>query len=310
MALDCLLGDPHGIPHIVVGMGRAIAALERRLRSVFPKTPRGEFSAGAALALTLGAASFLLPLCLLGLCRSVSPALATAVEGVLAWQCLARRALRDESMAVYAALTAGDIASARRSVGWIVGRDTDALDAAGVARAAVETVAENTCDGVIAPMIFLAIGGAPLGMLYKAISTMDSMIAYRNARYEYFGKSAARLDDAANFIPARLAGVMMVLVAPLAGLDAGRAWRIFARDRSNHKSPNSAHTEAACAGALGIQLGGDAVYGGVPVKKPRIGDERRAIVPEDIRRANTLAAWTAALCFILCVAGRALWIWG
>ena len=193
-------------------------------------------------------------------------------------------------MEVYEALTAADgsLSKARRAVSMIVGRDTENLDQKGVIRAAVETVAENTADGVIAPLFFLALGGAVGGMAYKAINTMDSMLGYKNERYQYFGTAAARLDDAAGFIPARLSGLLLVAAAGLTGMDAANAWRIFCRDRYAHKSPNSAQSESAVAGALGVQVAGDAVYGGQVVHKPFIGDSLREIEAEDIRRANKL----------------------
>ena len=168
----------------------------------------------------------------------------------------------------------------------IVGRDTDRLDEAGVAKAAVETVAENASDGVIAPLLFLAVGGAPLGMFYKAANTMDSMVGYKNDKYLYFGRAAARLDDVLNLIPRRVAGVLMCLGAAASGYDGRNAWRIFRRDRKNHKSPNSAHTEAACAGALQLQLAGPSCYFGTLVDKPTIGDDQRPIEALDILRAR------------------------
>jgi adenosylcobinamide-phosphate synthase len=191
----------------------------------------------------------------------------------------------------------------------IVGRDTENLDEVGVTKAAVETVAENTSDGIIAPLLFIALGGAPLGLMYKAINTMDSMVGYKNDRYLYFGRVPARFDDAVNFIPARLAGLVMALAAPLMRLDGKKAFRMFRRDRLNHKSPNSAHTEAACAGALHVQLGGDNYYFGQLVHKPTIGDDDRPVEPEDIRRANRLLSATALLFIIICLLVRGLIIW-
>ena len=176
------------------------------------------------------------------------------------------------------------------------------LDEAGVTRAAVETVAENASDGVVAPLLFMAVGGAPLGVFYKAVNTMDSMVGYKNEKYRYFGTAAARFDDVLNFVPARLAGVLMVCAASLARLDAKGAWRIFLRDRRKHASPNSAHTEAACAGALDVALAGDAWYFGKLVEKPTIGDALRPVEPADIVRANRLLYATASLALVLCLA--------
>ena len=297
--LDLLLGDPHWAPHPVRLIGRLIAALEKLLRKLFPATKNGLLAAGFVLvALVLGL-SFGMTALLLWACGLVSPWLAFAVETVLCYQLLAARSLRDESMKVCRALEAGDLPGGRHAVSMIVGRDTERLDETGVAKAAVETVAENASDGVIAPLLFLAVGGAPLGMLYKAANTMDSMVGYKNDRYLYFGRCAARLDDVLNFIPARLAGALMCLAAPFAGLDEKDAWRIFRRDRKNHKSPNSAHTEAAAAGALHVQLAGPNYYFGKLVEKPTIGDDLRAVEPTDIRRVNRLMLAASALGAVL-----------
>ena len=309
-ALDALIGDPHGFPHIVIGIGRLIGLLERLMRRIFPDTKIGARIGGGLLTVLVCAAAFGIPYGLLYLCGRVHLLLRFAVEALLCWQCLALRSLRDESMLVYAPLKNGDIQSARAMVGRIVGRDTGRLDAAGVNRAAVETVAENASDGVIAPLLFLAVGGAPLGVLYKAVNTMDSMLGYKNERYLYFGRAAAHLDDIANFLPARITALLLILSAFLLRLDGKNAWRIFKRDRYNHKSPNSAQPESACAGALGLRLGGSAYYGGVLVEKPAIGDDSRAIEPEDILRANALVAVSFAICFtlIIIIKGALLWL--
>lgn len=298
--LDLILGDPHWMPHPVRWMGAMIAGLEKVLRSLLPKTPGGERLGGTLIALLVGGAfcggSALL---LWGLAR-ISPWLAWGVEVWLTYQLLAARALERESMAVYPCLIRGDLPAARTAISRIVGRDTQSLDEAGVAKAAVETVAENTCDGVVAPLIFLWLGGLPLGMLYKAVSTMDSMVGYRNARYQFFGWAGARLDDLFNLIPARLAGLSMCLAAAvLPGYSGRGALRVFLRDRKQHKSPNSAHTEAACAGALGIQLAGDASYGGKLVQKPTLGDPLRPVEPQDIPRACRLMYADAILVLAL-----------
>ena len=271
-ALDWLLGDPAWMPHPIRLMGWTISRLETGLRRLFPRTPGGELLAGGVLVLTMvllfGGGSLLL----LAALYALSPAAGTAAEVWLSYQLLAARCLRDESMAVYRALTGRSLMDGQRAVGRIVGRDTQCLDRDGVTRAAVETVAENTSDGVIAPLFWLALGGLPLGMVYKAVNTMDSMVGYRNERYLFFGRAAARTDDAANYLPARLSALLMCLAAALLpgfrGRDALRIWR---RDRRKHKSPNSAQTEAACAGALGVQLAGDASYFGTLVRKPPSG---------------------------------------
>lgn len=301
--LDLILGDPHWMPHPVRWMGAMIAGLDNVLRGLLPKTPVGERLGGVLMALLVGGAFCGGSALLLWGLALISPWLAWGVEVWLTYQLLAARALERESMAVYPCLIGGDLPAARTAVSRIVGRDTQSLDEAGVAKAAVETVAENTCDGVVAPLIFLWLGGLPLGMLYKAVSTMDSMVGYRNARYQFFGWAGARLDDLFNLIPARLAGLSMCLAAAvLPGYSGRGALRVFLRDRKQHKSPNSAHTEAACAGALGIQLAGDASYGGKLVKKPTLGDPLRPVEPQDIPRACRLM-YADALVVLALLAG-------
>lgn len=297
--LDLLLGDPSRAPHPVRAMGALIAGLEPPLRRIFPKTPKGELAAGALLTVLVLAISTGAAAGLLALCGLVNPWLRFALEVLLSYQCLAARSLRDETVKVYHALTHGTLEEARYAVSRVVGRDTADLDEAGVARAAVETVAENASDGVIAPLLFLAIGGAPLGIFYKAANTMDSMVGYKNDQYLYFGRCAARFDDLLNLLPARLAGMLMCLAAPLAGLDGKNSFRIFRRDRLKHKSPNSAHTEAAAAGALHIRLLGPSRYFGRLVEKPYLGDDDRPVEPEDIRRVNRLMFACAGLSLLL-----------
>ncbi len=297
--LDLLLGDPHWAPHPVKAMGAMIAGLEKPLRGIFPKTPGGTKAAGAALVLLVVGVSAGAALGALYLAEFVSPYLAFALEALLSYQCLAARSLRDESMKVFHALKNSTLDEARRAVSMIVGRDTDRLNREGVAKAAVETVAENTSDGVIAPLLYLALGGAALGIAYKAVNTMDSMVGYQNERYKDFGFCAAKLDDAVNFIPARLSGVLLCLAAPLVGLNGKNAWKIFRRDRLCHKSPNSAHTEAAAAGALGVRLAGSAYYFGKLVEKPTIGDPLRSVEPEDVARTNRLMFAGSGLAVLL-----------
>ena len=288
VCLDLLLGDPHWMPHPVRAIGALIAGLEKLLRTVFPRGERGELAAGGVLVVLVDGISTGVTVLILWLCGRIHPWLAFAAQTVLCYQLLAARSLRD-----------GTLEEARRAVSMIVGRDTDRLDRTGVAKAAVETVAENASDGVIAPLLCLALGGAPLGMLYKSVNTMDSMVGYKNDRYLYFGRAAAKLDDVVNWIPARLAGVLMCLAARPAGFDGKNAWRIFKRDRKNHKSPNSAHTEAACAGALDVELAGSNYYFGTLVEKPSIGDAMRPVEAADILRANRLMYATAFLAMVL-----------
>ena len=289
-ALDLLLGDPAWLTpmHPVVLMGRAISALEKRLRALFPKTPRGEYRAGLLLALVMSVGSYTLCRLILHHLNALSPPLAFALEVIWCWQALAIKDLRVEAMRVKTALESAGLDAARRAVSRIVGRDTENLSAEGVARAAVETVAENFSDGVIAPLFWMLLGGAPLSLCYKAVNTMDSMLGYKNERYLHFGRAPAKLDDAANYLPARLAALLLIAAAWLLGEDAASALRVWKRDRRKHASPNSAQCEAAMAGALGLRLCGPARYFGVLHEKPWIGDARRGIVPDDIRRACRL----------------------
>ena len=304
--LDLLLGDPHGIPHPVVLIGKLISVLERALRRVFPKSEAGEKLAGGVLWLLTVCVSTAVPALLLWLCHRVSPWLRLAVESVMCWQVLAARSLRDESMRVYDALETGDLERSRSAVSMIVGRDTAELDDAAVTRAAVETVAENTSDGVVAPMLFLAIGGAPLGFFYKAVNTMDSMLGYVEPPYKNIGMIPAKADDVLNFLPARISALLMLAAGWLSGLDVRNGWRIFVRDRYRHASPNSAQTESVCAGLLGLRLAGDAWYHGVLHKKEYIGDALREIKHRDIPRTCRLMFVTAGLALLLCSAVRLL----
>lgn len=297
--LDILLGDPQGWPHVVRGIGALISALEKAL---YPM--KNKRLGGAALALAVLAVSTALPALLLALLWRLSPWAYCAGEALLCWQLLALTSLKVESRKVYEALVRNDLPAARRAVSMIVGRDTAALDGAGVTRAAVETVAESACDGVIAPLFYLALGGGALGMLYKAANTMDSMIGYQNRRYQDFGRFAAKLDDGMNYLPARLSAVLMILMARSCGLDPKSARHIWQRDRRKHASPNSGQTEAVMAGALGVRLAGDAFYFGELRPKPYIGDNLRPIRPGDILLAHRLLTAASALMFALTLAFR------
>lgn len=297
--IDLLLGDPHSIPHPVVWIGKLITAVEKFVRRIFPKTVRGENIAGGVLWLTVAGISTAVPALLLYAAYRIHPAAGLALESIMCWQILATKSLRDESMKVYAALKEGVPENYRRAVSMIVGRDTAELDDLAVTRAAVETVAENASDGVIAPMLFLALGGAPLGFFYKAANTMDSMLGYVEMPYKNIGLVPAKMDDVLNYIPARLSALLMLAAGALLRLDAKNGWRIWRRDRRNHASPNSAQTESVCAGLLGVRLAGDACYHGVLHKKPYIGDARREIEYEDIPRAGRLLYATAALSLLL-----------
>ena len=286
--LDALFGDPAWLPHPVVYMGKAISKLEKFLRPRLPKTPQGELLGGAIVAFCLPVGTFLLTGLVCWGAARLHPLLGLAVQMFWCGQALAARGLVQESTNVYKELKKPDLPGARKAVSRIVGRDTAELTAEGVTKAAVETVAENASDGVIAPLLYMLIGGAPLALTYKAINTMDSMLGYKNEKYLYFGRIPAKLDDAANYLPSRLAALLWVAAAAFTHNDAKGAWKIWRRDRRNHASPNSAQTESACAGALGVQLAGPAYYFGEYYAKPTIGDALRPIEPEDILRANRM----------------------
>ena len=301
--LDALFGDPAWLPHPVVFMGKAIARLEGFLRPRLPKTPKGEVLGGAIVAFCLPVGTLLFAGAVCRGAARLHPLLGLAVQMFWCAQALAARGLVQESTNVYKELVKPDLPAARRAVSRIVGRDTAALTAEGVTKAAVETVAENASDGVIAPLFYMLLGGAPLALTYKAINTMDSMLGYKNEKYLYFGRIPAKLDDAANYLPSRLAALLWVAAAAFTRNDAKGAWKIWRRDRRRHASPNSAQTESACAGALGVQLAGPAYYFGQYYPKLTIGDALRPIEPEDILRANRMMyvassfalAWGCAL---------------
>lgn len=312
--LDLLIGDPHFIPHPVRLIGSLISFCDKRLNCDAgyniseKKLNLTKYKRGMLLAFTVIFATFAMSVIIIVAAYSINLYAGVIAEAVMTWQILATKCLRVEGMRVYDALRTDGIDAGRRAVSMIVGRDTSVLDAAGVTRAAVETIAENTSDGVIAPMLYTAIGGPVLGFVYKAVNTMDSMLGYKNDKYMYFGRFAAKLDDVVNFIPARISAYLMIAAAFIGGrqFDGKNAYRIFKRDRFNHASPNSAQTESVCAGTLRVQLAGDAVYFGKLVKKKYIGDGLREIEYEDIKRANRLMYITAFLCELLSVAVMSL----
>ena len=308
--LDLLLGDPVWVPwpHPVVVMGRCVNGLEVMLRKIFPATHSGELAAGCVLAGILPLGTVLLCWGVLYLAELVSPWVSLGLEILLCWQALAMKDLRMESERVYHALETGTLEEARTAVGRIVGRDTAKLSRDGVTRAAVETVAENFSDGVSAPLCFMMLGGAPLALCYKAINTMDSMVGYKNEAYRYFGRAAAKLDDAANYLPSRLSALLLIIAAALRKQDGRNAWRIWRRDRRCHASPNSAQCEEAMAGALHVQLAGPAYYFGKLYNKPTIGDSVRPIEPKDITRANRMMYTAGFLCVTLLAGVRVLFL--
>ena len=312
--LDCIFGDPHSAPHPVRLIGRLIAALEKKLRKEWKegearKTAR-ELFAGSMLVLLVigivGGVTFGIRFA----AYRISALFGIAADGILFYYCIAPRSLYQESMAVYEALPEQEndgLSEARRRLSMIVGRDTEVLSREGIIKATVETVAENTSDGVTAPMMYMALGGPVLCFCYKAVNTMDSMLGYHNDAYEYFGKAAARTDDIWNYVPSRLTAYAMLLGAFLTGMDFRDGIRIYKRDRRNHKSPNSAQTESVCAGVLGVRLAGDASYFGKIVRKPLIGDAVRQIEREDIRRANHLMYAAAVIVLLAAMELRILW---
>lgn len=299
--LDLCFGDPRWMYHPVCLIGNLISLLERGIRRLFPKTEQGELRGGLLEVILVCLICGGVPLLVLTFLYNLMPWAGFVLETFWCYQLLAARSLKEESMKVYEALTKGTIEEARYAVSMIVGRDTESLDEAGVTKAAVETVAENASDGILAPMFYMALGGVPLMFLYKGINTMDSMLGYKNDKYLYFGRCAAKLDDVANYLPARLSGWLMTAGTLFVGLDTRQAYKIFRRDCRNHASPNSAQTESVMAGALQVQLAGNAWYFGTLYEKPSIGDAIRSVEPEDIKRANRLLYSTAWLGLILCL---------
>lgn len=297
--IDLIVGDPIWLYHPVRLIGHLITITEKRIRSLFPDTDKGAYIGGILfffIVLSIGTA---FPILLLYIAGRIHIYAKFILEIIMCYQLLATKSLKTESMKVYTALKNNDLKGARYAVSMIVGRDTKNLDEKGITKAAVETIAENTSDGIIAPMIFMAIGGAPLGFFYKTINTMDSMVGYKNDKYLYFGRFAALMDDIVNYIPARISGILMIIASYLTGLDGRNAWRIFKRDRFHHASPNSAHTEAVAAGALNVALAGDAYYFGKLYKKQTIGDDIRPIEFEDIKKTNRLLFVTAILTLLI-----------
>lgn len=308
--LDLILGDPYWLFHPIRLIGSLISGLEKKLLN-YRSNEAAEADRDTVKELRRGAILVFLVIIITAITAAVillgayliHPYLGLVIETIMTYQILATKCLKVESMKVYKSLETEDIEASRKAVSMIVGRDTNVLDDEGVTKAAVETVAENTSDGIIAPMIYTALGGPILGFIYKAINTMDSMVGYKNDKYLYFGRAAAKLDDVVNYIPARISAYIMILAAYMGGRDYSvkNAYRIYKRDNRNHASPNSAQTESACAGALGIQLAGDASYFGKIVKKPYIGDKTRKVEHEDIRRVNKLMYLTAGLCEVICL---------
>lgn len=302
MILDWIFGDPVWLYHPVRIIGKWISFLEKVLRKFAGDQEGNEkklLIAGGILWILVLLASAAVPMGILYLAEKISPCAAFVLECFWCYQLLAARSLGKESKKVYKKLMQDDLSGARLAVSMIVGRDTEQLTVEGVTKAAVETVAENTNDGVIAPLIYMLIGGPILGFVYKAVNTMDSMLGYENEKYLYFGRVAAKMDDVAGFIPARISALLMILASCLLGMDGKNALWIWKRDRRKHASPNAAQTEAVCAGALQVQLAGDAWYFGKKHEKDTIGDPIRNIEPKDILRSEKLMIGTEVLTFLL-----------
>lgn len=296
--LDFLFGDPAVKWHPICLIGNLVGKTEKGLRKLFGAGKNREFCAGILLVLIVITVSTLVPLALLVLCYQLHVLAGMALESIFCWFLLATKSLKTESMRVYDALKTGTIENARDAVSMIVGRDTKDLSEEGVIKATVETIAENTSDGSVAPLFYLMIGGAVLGFLYKSINTMDSMVGYKNETYLYFGRLAAKLDDVVNFMPSRIAAWCMILGAKICKMDDKGARTIYQRDRFHHASPNSAQTEAVMAGALDVELAGNAYYFGKLYEKQTIGDAKRKIVREDIPRADSLLYVTVLIALI------------
>lgn len=303
--LDLILGDPYFLYHPIRIIGNLIAAIEKAYNKEH-YSARKRLINGRIMVFIVIIATVMVVALILMLAYLIHPHAGCMVETIMTYQILATKSLKVESMKVYERLKQNDLSGARKAVSMIVGRDTAELSEEGVAKAAIETVAENTSDGIIAPMIYLAIGGPILGFVYKSINTMDSMVGYKNDKYVDFGRTAAKLDDIVNYVPARISAWLMILATGILSVKSTKynmkyAHYIFKRDRYNHASPNSAQTEAACAGALGIRLAGDASYFGKMISKPYIGDSIRDVEYEDIARANRLLYVTAILCEMICL---------
>lgn len=297
--IDCIFGDPLWMPHPVRLIGWLISILEKNLRRIFPKTREGEKLAGAVMSILILLITGTVSFAVLWIATKINCWFGLAVASVISWQILAAQSLKTEAMKVQNILEKNDLQGARKQISMLVGRDTENLDSTGITKATIETVAENTSDGVVAPLFWLMIGGPVGGLLYKAVNTMDSMVGYKNERYLYFGKFSAKLDDIVNYIPARLSVLFMIVSAFILKLDGKNAWHIWKRDRRKHASPNSAQTESVCAGALNIQLAGNASYFGKILEKPYIGDANRPVEVNDIKKSCKLMYGTSLVSLVV-----------
>lgn len=305
LILDMIFGDPQNVWHPIRAIGALIEFLEKKLRlnlSIATERDadkRKKLVAGILLVISVIFISVGTVFLILLLAHMIHPYVRIIVETIICYQMLAMKSLKTESMKVYKALKSDDVEQARYAVSMIVGRDTDNLTEEGITKAAVETVAENTSDGVIAPMLYIFILGAYGAVFYKAVNTLDSMVGYTNDKYIFFGRAAAKLDDVMNYIPARISALLMIMATFLVRQDTKNAVKIYLRDKRNHASPNSAHTESVCAGALSIQLAGDAYYFGKLHSKPTIGDDKRCVEIEDIKRVNCMMYVASVILYLI-----------
>ncbi|MFD2368973.1 adenosylcobinamide-phosphate synthase CbiB [Brevibacillus sp. GCM10020057] len=299
--IDRVVGDPRSLPHPVVIIGWWISRLERVIRGVFKREEHLKM-AGLLFPLLIVTGSYAVVWLIVWAAARVHPVLAWLVSAWLISTTIATKGLADAGLQIAGPLTKGDLSEARRSLSMVVGRDTEHLDESEICRGAVETVAENIVDAIVSPLIYAAIGGAPLAMAYRAANTLDSMVGYKNAKYANLGWASARFDDVLNYIPARLTALLLVVASLLQRLDWRQCWKIIRRDAHLHPSPNSGLPEAAVAGALGVQLGGLNFYQGVPSDRARMGDARRPLHAGDIRSTVRLMYAVSLLCLVACLA--------
>jgi adenosylcobinamide-phosphate synthase len=297
--LDFIFGDPYWLYHPVCFIGKMISFSEKKARKISENDSKKLFICGIFIAVAIPLISFFLSFFVLFLAYKINFYLGFIINTFWNYQIIAARCLEKENRKVYNALKEKNIEKSRYCLSMLVGRETDNLSENEIIKASVETIAENTSDGVTAPLFYMFIGSAPLGFLYKAVNTLDSMIGYRNEKYEYLGKASAKTDDILNFIPSRICAVLMIISSFILGFDYKNAFKIFKRDRKNHLSPNSAQTESCMAGALNIQLGGSHIYFGKLVKKPFIGDNIREVKADDIKNANKIMMMTGLSSLIL-----------
>jgi len=299
VVIDFILGDPNWLPHPIIYIGKLINKLEKFFRGI-AKSDKTLRVSGGIIVIIVSVITYLIPYILLYILR-VNIYIFHFLNIIIIWTTLAAKSLYKAGIDVYSPLIKGDIDEARVKLSYIVGRDTKDLNEREIIRATVETISENTSDGIIAPILFALIGGAPLAMMYKGINTMDSMLGYLNEKFRFIGFYPAKIDDVFNFIPARITGVLMSLISPIVGGNIFNTFKIMVRDRKNHKSPNCAYPEAATAAALKVQLGGTNTYFGELMFKPTIGDNVRELEVNDVLKVNKIMYSSEVLLIILSI---------